>query len=287
MTWFWLALGAALCLATADLISKRYFSDLSLPEVVMARLAGVAPTGAILLLVIPWPPLDRDFFVTVSLALPVDLACTFLYVRAIQISPLALTQPFLAITPLASVLTGQVIMGEMPTLAGMGGLLLLAAGAYGLNLHLVRAGWLEPWRAIRREKGSWIMLLVAMAFAYTAVLGRRAVLHSSPLFMGALYPLLVGLGVALVLGLRGQLRWGWLRRPWPALAVALCVGGEIICHFLALASVQTAYMLAVKRLSPLFAVLWGAWLLGEGRLGQHLLASALMAAGAAVILIYG
>jgi drug/metabolite transporter (DMT)-like permease len=57
--------------------------------------------------------------------------------------------------------------------------------------------------------------------------------------------------------------------------------------WLALASVQTAYMLAVRRVSPLFAVLWGAWFLGEGRLGQHLLASALLVAGAAVIIIFG
>ncbi|CAO0822607.1 hypothetical protein DFAR_3190003 [Desulfarculales bacterium] len=35
----------------------------------------------------------------------------------------------------------------------------------------------------------------------------------------------------------------------------LCVAGEIICHFLVLASVQTAYILAVKRVSLLFAVL--------------------------------
>ena len=287
MTWFWLALGAALCLATADLITKRYFSDLSLPEMVLARLAGVAPTGLILLILIPWPPLDRDFYLSVALALPVDLAATFFYVRAIQLSPLALTQPFLAVTPLFTVLTGQAIMGEAPTTAGLAGVLLLAAGAYALNLHLAKAGWLEPWRAIRREKGSWMMLAVSVVYAYTAVMGRRALLHSSPLFMGAVYPLLVGLGVVAVLGVRGQLRWRWLGRPWPVLAVGLCVAGEILCHFLALASVQTAYMVAVKRLSPLFAVLWGAWFLGEGRLWQHLLACAFLVAGAAVILIFG
>jgi drug/metabolite transporter (DMT)-like permease len=287
MSWFWLALAAALCLATADLLSKRYLSDLSLPEMVLARLAGVFPTGLVLMILIPWPPLDRDFYLSVALAWPVEVAATFMYIRAIQVSPLALTQPFLAATPLFTVLTGQVIMGEAPTPAGLGGVLLLAAGAYGLNLHLAKAGWLEPWRAVRREQGSWLMLIVAVIYAYTTVMGRRALQHSSPLFMGAVYPFLVGLGVVAILGARRQLAWSWLQRPWPVLAIALCVAGEIVCHFLALASVQTAYMLAVKRLSPLFAVLWGAWFLGEGRLGQHLLASALLAAGAAVIILFG
>jgi drug/metabolite transporter (DMT)-like permease len=287
MTWFWLALGAALCLATADLLSKRHLSHLSLPEMVLARLAGVFPACLALLLLVPWPPLDRQFYLAVALAWPLDVAATFMYIRAIQVSPLALTQPFLAATPLFTALTGRLIMGEAPTPAGLGGVLLLAAGAYSLNLHLAKAGWLEPWRAVRREKGSWLMLTVAVIFAYTGVMGRWALLHSSPLFMGAVYPLLVGLGVVAILAARRQLAWSWLRHPWPVLAIALCLTGEILCHFLALASVQAAYMLAVKRLSPLFAVLWGAWFLGEGRLGQHLLASALLAAGAAVIILFG
>jgi drug/metabolite transporter (DMT)-like permease len=49
--------------------------------------------------------------------------------------------------------------------------------------------------------------------------------------------------------------------------------------------VQTATMIAVKRTSPLFAVLWGGLLLGEGKLAQHLGATLLMVAGAATILL--
>lgn len=138
-----------------------------------------------------------------------EVGASFMYIRPIQVSSLALTQPFLAVTPLFTVLTGQWITGEAPTPAGLMGLLLLAAGAYGLNLYLTRSGWLEPWRAVRREQGFWMMLCVAVIYAYTSVLGRKAVQHSSPLFIGAVYPLLVGLGVITILGIRRQLAWGW------------------------------------------------------------------------------
>jgi drug/metabolite transporter (DMT)-like permease len=156
-----------------------------------------------------------------------------------------------------------------------------------LNLHRAQAGWLEPLRAIASEKGSWMMLLVSVIFGYTSVMGRQGALLSSPLFMGGVYPLLAGACVYAAVGLSGRLAWSWLRRPWPLVLLSLCIAGEITCHFLAISQVQAAYMIAVKRVSPIFAVLWGAWLLGEGRLAQHLGASALLGAGAMMVLLLG
>jgi drug/metabolite transporter (DMT)-like permease len=287
VTWFWLALGAAFCLATADFITKRHFSDLDLAEVVLARFACVAPGCLLLLLLVPWPALEPGFISTVALALPAEIAASFLYLRALQVSPLALTQPFLSFTPLFTLLPGVLLLGELPSWPGLAGMGLLVAGAYGLNLHRAQAGWAGPFRAIGHEQGSWLMLVVSLIFGYTSVMGRRGALLSSPLFMGAVYPLLAAACVYLAVGLSGRLAWSWARRPWPLLALALCIGGEITCHFLAISQVQTAYMIAVKRVSPIFAVLWGAWFLGEDRLAQHLGASLLLGAGAAVVLLLG
>lgn len=287
MTWFWLALGAAFFLATADLITKRWLADLDLAEVVLARFACVAPGCLLLLLLTPWPEVDPGFVPTVALALPAEMVASFLYLRALQVSPLALTQPFLSFTPIFTLLPGLLLLGEFPSWPGLAGMGLLVAGAYGLNLHRASAGWAEPFRAIRREQGSWMMLLVSLIFGYTSVMGRQGALLSSPLFMGAVYPLLAGACVYLAVGLSGRLAWSWTRRPWPLLALSLCIGGEIACHFLAISQVQTSYMIAVKRVSPIFAVLWGAWFLGEGRLAQHLGASALLGAGAVMVLLLG
>ena len=44
-----------------------------------------------------------------------------------------------------------------------------------------------------------------------------------------------------------------------------------------------AYMIAVKRTSLLFGILYGAMLFGEAHLGRHLLAGTLMVAGVAAI----
>jgi drug/metabolite transporter (DMT)-like permease len=57
----------------------------------------------------------------------------------------------------------------------------------------------------------------------------------------------------------------------------------VVTHFMALAQVEAAYMIAAKRTSLLFGMLYGAMLFGERHLGRHLLAGALMVAGVATI----
>lgn len=287
MTWFWLALASAGFLATADLLVKRYFADLPLPDLVAVRFAGLVPTCLVLLLLFPWPPVSGMFFVAAGAALPVEVVAVFLYLRALQRSPLALSLPFLSLTPVFALGTGLLILGERPSLQGLAGVVLLAAGGYGLNVHLARRGWSRPLRAVAREPGSWMMLVVSLIYGVTSVLGKLAMNHSGPLFMGSFYPLMLSLVLLGGLALSGRLGWSWLSRPWPAAALALCMGGMVVCHYLALSMTQVAYMIAVKRMSPLIAVLYGGVLLGEARLVQHLLACGLMVAGAVLVALWG
>ena len=57
----------------------------------------------------------------------------------------------------------------------------------------------------------------------------------------------------------------------------------VITHFMAIAQIEAAYMIAAKRTSLLFGMLYGAMLFGERHLGRHLVAGALMVAGVAAI----
>ena len=289
MTWFWLALASAAFMATGDFLLKRHFSDRPLTEAVMVRLTGLLPLGLIVFLL--GPPIEwrvePGFWWIVALAMPGEIAATLLYTRALQVSPLALTQPFMACTPLFALISGVLILGEFPSWVGVAGVVLLASGAYGLNVHQARLGWLEPFKAVTREPGSWMALVVSAIYAYTAVMGRNAIMHSSALFMAVIYPLIWACCVLTVLAVKGRLAWGWLRRPWPVAAISLCMCGMALCHFLAISMVQAAYMVAVKRMSILLALLYGGLILGEERLRQHLLAACLMVAGAVLLLVLG
>lgn len=56
MSWFWLALASAFCMATADYLTKRHFSDLPLGQMILVRLTGLVPVCLVLLALTPMPP---------------------------------------------------------------------------------------------------------------------------------------------------------------------------------------------------------------------------------------
>jgi drug/metabolite transporter (DMT)-like permease len=56
-------------------------------------------------------------------------------------------------------------------------------------------------------------------------------------------------------------------------------------HFLAIEQVASGYMVAVKRTSMLFGLLYGAWWFAEPDLRRNLLASVLMLGGVALIVL--
>jgi len=108
--------------------------------------------------------------------------------------------------------------------------------------------------------------------------------YLAPEHFGAFYFLLLGAAtvVLFVLPRPRMLRDVW-RRPWAVLLVTLFTAAMVYTHFLALQGVEVAYMIAVKRTSLLFGILYGALLFRERGLGGHLLAGALMLGGVFLI----
>ncbi len=74
--------------------------------------------------------------------------------KAIKLSPLSITLPFLALSPIFMIFTSDFILGERLGKYGIGGIILTVIGAYLLNVRDTRKGILEPFKAIQRERGS-------------------------------------------------------------------------------------------------------------------------------------
>ncbi|OPY89755.1 MAG: EamA-like transporter family protein [Syntrophaceae bacterium PtaU1.Bin231] len=285
MTWFVLSLTAALGLATADALTKRFLSDLAPYHMGLVRILSTAPWMALALLFLPRAAPDATFWLAVGAALPLELAAFFLYMKALKLSPLSLSLPFLAFTPVFMILTGRLILGEAVTAGGAAGIGLIVAGAYVLNLSRVRTGFLEPVRAVIREPGSWIMLLVSFLYSLTAPVGKVAILHSNPWFFAAVYNLVLAAVIVLIRPVAGSTAGanGLFSRPVPMLLIGLAAAAENLAHMMAIAQVEAAYMIAVKRLSLLFGVLYGAWWFGEQNIRERLAGAAIMIAGVFLI----
>lgn len=287
MSWFVLSLLSAFLLASGDAAAKRFLQGYAAREMTIVYSVFTALCLLPWLLVLPWPTLPPAFWGWIVLLVPFEILGMLLYLAAIRDSPLALTVPYLAFTPAFMLITGFVVLGERVSGQGLLGILLIVIGAYSLNAqHWREGGWLAPLRAIARERGSRYMLGASAVYSLTAVMGKAAMQHVPPVFFGPFYFLVLGIITPLALGIDrpARLKALW-RRPAAHLLIGALASVMVITHFLALAQIEAAYMIAVKRSSLLFGIVYGALLFRESHLRQHLAAGTLMVAGVALLLL--
>lgn len=287
MGWLGLSLLAALAVATTDALIKKGLADYRPGELVMVHLAGPAVVLSPILIVEPLPPLPAEFWLLIAVLVPLELAALALYMMAIRDHPLAATLPYLAFTPVVITLTGWLILGETVSAAGLAGIVLVVAGALVLNVQgapTPAAALAATASAMLRARGARLMLTVAVIYSLTSVLAKAAMGYVDPSRFAAFYTLVLAAAAALTLSIGGGGRITALwRRPLWTLAIGLAAGIETLAHMAAVARIDVAYMIAVKRSSLLFGIAYGALLFGERDVVRHLLGGAVMVAGVAVI----
>lgn len=281
--WVVLALGSALMLSVSDVFAKRLLRDVDPWAAAWLKLAGAALFTLPLWLTAPAPPW-LPFAVYLLAAVPLELAALYGYHRALARANLSTAVPMLAFTPVFLLGVGFVLLGERPSPSGMLGVALVAGGAYLLYLAPGDRLW-TPLRTAWRDPGARIMLGVAFVYALTSTLGKQLVALSSPEFFGGFYALVLALTLApagLAPGRRAAVRKA---PPVAVIALGAAYGAMMVLHFAAVALAPVAYMIAVKRTSLVFAVVWGRLVFGEPAFGKRLVAAAIMAAGVVLLAV--
>lgn len=291
MLWLPITLLCAFSLATSDALTKKALAA-RYNEYLVAwlRLLLMLPPLTVLLLSTPKPTLGPEFLITILTALPLELIALILYFKALKLSPLGLTVPFLALTPLFLLVLPYLLLGERISLTGGIGILFIAAGSYVLNLRRHSNGILSPFRAILKERGSLCMIGVAVLYSFTATLSKKAITVSSPLFFASLYPMLVFLCLTPIALWKGRNELRFMKQTGimqAALFPAFFSFVETVTGVVALSLTNVAYMIAVKRLSLLMGILYGYFLFREDGLGERLAGGIFMIAGVALIVIGG
>ncbi len=278
--WIILALGSALALSLSDVAAKRAMRTVHPWSIGWLKFGGAAVCMAPFALAAempePWP-----FMGYLLLAVPIEAAAIYLYNSAISRSPLSLTVPMLAFTPVFLLVVAWALLGEKPEPLGLLGVALVTAGAYLLHLAPGERG-LAPFRAMWREPGPRMMLAVAFLYSFTASLGKKLVLLYSPTFFAAVYPLVLALVISpLAFRAERKARFSW--PLWPVAGVAVTYAAMVWFHFQAIALAPAAYMIAVKRMSLLFAVVWGRLFFAEFDTRRKTLAAGVMVLGVGVL----
>lgn len=210
------------------------------------------------------------------------------YQQAVRVSPLSLTIPFLALSPVFATLLAIPILGERPGPVRWLGIVLVVLGVFWLTWERgQKLSLATVWRSLRREPGSLMMTATAFLWSLTLPLDKLALQRSSVPFHGLVVN--TGLAILMLLWLLRRKRMIEVRdasRWWPLLAIAVVISGlALAAQLFAMSLIWVGFVETVKRaLGSLLAVLFGFWFFRE-HLNWHKLAAVLvLGVGVALVL---
>lgn len=277
--WVLSALLSAFFWALSDALAKKSMQEegTGVLQVLWLRFLIGAPVVFPILFWTGIPRWTAEFLRLHLLWIPLETVAIILYLTAIRISPLSLTLPYLALTPVFLTVTGRMLLQERVNALGFLGILLVVLGAFVLQSERPHPiAWL---RAFFREKGPPLMVLVALIYAFTSIFGKQLIRETSPAYFTVHYMGMMALATA-PLGLRDRHRG----RPGRYLVLAgISTALSALFHMIAISQAIVAYMIALKRTSGVFGVLLGAWMFRERALRRRLTGASLMLVGAWVL----
>lgn len=235
----------------------------------------------------PLPPLGPIFALTLLVDGGLNAVAFWFYSRALKAGDLSLAAPIVNLTPLFMLVTSPLIVGEQPQIENIVGIVLISGGAYALNWTGKKQSFWAPLQALWTHPASRFMLIVALLWSITANLDKVGVQHSSPLLWVTCVFFCMGLAQ---LGLMqfnpqpekaGSIRdwpWGWL------LLIGLFMGISVGSQMYALTLTNVVNVIAIKRLSTLLGVGYGALIFSEKHIRSRLFGACLMVLGAVLVL---
>ena len=288
MNWFVLSLLCAYFMATAETLSKVLMRDNDEWTIGTAMVTLALPFLLPLLIGRDSLPLSRDLMILIAIQIPFEILAYYIYLSAIRIAPLSLSVPYLSFTPVFAILTAALVLEESISSQGFLGIMMVTIGAYVLNIERFAHHPLAPLMAIFKSSGSRRMLAVALIWSLTSTLGKKGVQLSDPVFFGVFYMTALSIPMLAIAGWRVKRKSSKVNLKgrnaiWLVLG-GLATGVSMIAHFHAIKLAPVSYMIAVKRTSLIFSVLYGGLIFREENIRRRLLGTCIMLSG--VIVLY-
>jgi drug/metabolite transporter (DMT)-like permease len=307
MFWFPLALLGAISQATYSFSVKVLLRWI--PPFFLAGYSFLAASLVLFSLILfsGIPPLGPGLVPAVAATVAINTVATLLFYRALSTTDLSLCVPMLAFTPVFLILTSFIILGEIPSPAGVVGIFLVATGAFLLTQksgHGQSASLLTPFLTLRHDQGVRSMLIVAFLYSLSVNYDKEVVINSSPIFGSALIFFLLAI-IFLLIAVSTGTTYSFAVKdplepdpvpshsPFPYSrfftygAVGMILATEGISINTAYTMAIVPYVITIKRLSIFFSVLFGGLLLHEQYIRGRMFGAVVMITGAVVIGLWG
>jgi drug/metabolite transporter (DMT)-like permease len=287
MTWIILAGLTALFESCKDAVSKRsllyadrYVVSWALFALMVPVLAGYWLLGFI-------PPLGPQFGFALMVGGTLNTIAMVLYVKALECADLSLTVPVVTLTPLFLLITSPWLVQEYPSGVDVVGVLLIVVGAYVLNLKEKRKGYLAPLRALFYQSGPRLMLMVAFIWSITSNFDKIGVLNSSPSFWVIALFSFIAIALLPMMVVKSHQPVQQLRSHFPILLLAGVLSSvTVLVQMQAIQMALVTRVIAIKRLSALFSVLWGYWFFKEVEIRDRLMGATFMVIGVFCMVLF-
>lgn len=283
--WFILGLLSGFFFALQSAVSKKALEGVNHYLVAFAYAAFSLPYFLIALFWFDLAQLNFTFWWAALSTSVLNVIALVLLMKALSIGELSLTMPFLSFTPVFLIFTSNLMLGELPNLIGIGGILLIVSGAYFLEMGKGR-GASGPFKAFIKNKGGQLVLLVAFIYAISSNLDKIAVQNSNPLSRNIIVLALMALMLFLLIRFRSNQKIGEIKSKYKLLLIAgFFAALTLLCQMTALTLSMVPYVISLKRTSALFSVILGFIAFKERNVKPKLLGAALMVLGVLLISI--
>jgi drug/metabolite transporter (DMT)-like permease len=279
-----LVVAASLGWAGFDLLRKLLVGEIPPVALLLLLTAGSAPLFAVWMLAggggtaAPAP----GYWLPALGSVLINLIANLLFLTGMRIAPISVSVPLLSLTPVFTTLLAIPLLGEIPALSDVAGILLVIAGAIWLH-------W-QPREGIRQQgalKGAVMVALTALLWSMTSPLDKLALARAPAPFHGFVLTAGVAVGVLAVLVAKGGL--GDVRRvravKGPFVLALVVSSAALGLQLLALPLMHVGTIETLKRgIGNLMALLSGRFFFGEAVTARKALAVLLMAVGVGLIL---
>jgi drug/metabolite transporter (DMT)-like permease len=235
--------------------------------------------------------LGPSFFMNVSFCVLLAVVGNTLIVAALRITDLSILGPINAYKSIVSLLLGVFLLGEIPTILGVVGILLILVGSY-FFIDQAAQGEKPAVRQLFQDRGVQFRLAALLFSATEAIFLKKALLLSTPLITFVFWCIL-GASIALIPGIF-MLKTGikndigtFKQRTSTYLMLAVTTGLMQLSTLYAFGVMQVGYSLALFQTSALLSVVFGYKFFREQNVMRRLVGASIMVVGAIFIVVFG
>jgi uncharacterized membrane protein len=286
MNWLFLSLASGSLVATKNIFTRKLVLKTDKWVILYSKYLFVSFFALVLICFTGIPEIKPAFYYSIITASILDVIAAWYFLNAIASGELAKTFPLVAFTPIFATVTSFFMLGELPSVLGLAGILLIVCGAYLLRSESIKVGVFEPIRLLLKEKGQRHMLMAAFLFSFLAVFFKKAILNSSPFFAFSVTQLLSTLFLT-ILFIKKKTLGVLLEKTvnnFNLLFISSIIGFFAgLTLFAAFQFGLAAYVVSVKRISILFTIILGYIFFKEEHLIRSLIIGSIMVLGVFLI----